>query len=188
MKSGLSEKDLEACLVKCMSVHDVRALAEMSSKDPRILERISQLALVGDDTRAAKASWVLSKSAEIFKSDINPFANIILDRLASPMRSGIKRELLKALLFSNIHQSNDSRLLDILLALPFSGDDVGVKYLALRHLEKYAKYQPELKQEIISTLKMSKSSNPTLWSRQAQRLIDKMETKGGLIRKMNVKK
>jgi hypothetical protein len=175
MKSALSEKVLDDTLVKCMSVRDVKALAEMCSKDVSLLSWIVTLALDGNETKAGKASWVVSKSAELYKTDINPFVERIVLRLHAPCKSGIKRELLKALLFSNVHQSSDSRLLDIVLNLPFSGDDVGVKYIALRHLEKYAKHQTELKQEIISTLELSKSSNPTLWVRQAQKLIERIE-------------
>jgi hypothetical protein len=185
MKPLLDEKFLDETLVKCMSVQDVKSLADICSKESDVLEWIVRLALDGNDTKAAKAAWVLSKSAEVFKSDINPFTEKIIDRLHKPATSGIKRELLKTLLFSDVHQSTDTRLLDLILALPFSNDDVGVKYIALRHLEKYAKNQPELKQEIVSTLELSKSGNPTLWARHAKRLIDRLESKKRLNRNVN---
>jgi hypothetical protein len=179
----ITDKTLDATLVKCMSVRDVKVLAEICASDPRVLKLIAERAMKGDETHAAKASWVLSKSAELYKADMKPFADRIIKHLASPLRSGIKRELLKALLFSDIHKSSDMRLLDILLALPFSNDDVGVKYIALRHLERYAKFQPELRQEIVSTLELSRSLNPPLWSVHAKRLIDRIEKKGKTTRK-----
>jgi hypothetical protein len=174
---AIDEKSLNDALVKCMSVRDVRILAEQASKDVKLLRLIVKLALDGNDTRAAKSAWVLSKSTEVFKTNIDSFSKKIIDRLLSPAKSGIKRELLKALLFSDIHSEIDTRLFDILLAIPFSSDDVGVKYIALRHFEKYAWKQPELYQEIITTLELSISSNPALWAKHAHKLIDRINKK-----------
>jgi hypothetical protein len=174
---SIDEKSLNDALVKCMSVRDVKILAEQASGDEKLLRSIVRLALDGDDTRAAKSAWVLSKTAEVFKTNMDPFANKIVDRLLNPARSGIKRELLKALLFSHVHASADTRLLDILLAIPFSADDVGVKYIALRHFEKYARYQPDLCQEIITTLELSISANPALWAKHARKLIERINKK-----------
>jgi hypothetical protein len=175
--SELDEKSLTNALVKCMSVRDVKIIAEQSSKDGALLRLIVCLALDGNNTRAAKAAWVLSRTAEVFKTDINSFANNIVDRLLEPASSGIKRELLKALLFSNIHSDEDTRLFDILLTIPFSADDVGVKYMALRHFEKYSLNHTELNQEIITTLELSISANPALWAKHAQKLIDRINKK-----------
>ncbi|MDZ4750468.1 MAG: hypothetical protein SGI87_02550 [Flavobacteriales bacterium] len=156
-----------------MSVKKVESLARLCKKDPEMLEEIVELSIKGNETKSAKASWVLSKVAQKYKTPIDSHTPKLVTRLESECTGGIKRELLKALLHSKIHSSENLSLLDILLSIPLSTNDPGVKYMALKHFEKYMKVQPELSGEIIQVLQMSLERNGGLWRTQAMKLINR---------------
>jgi hypothetical protein len=155
-----SEGYLDQILVKCVPLAVINDLAEKASGDKKLFSHLATLSLKPPHTRAAKASWALSKAAALAPAMIVPWQEKILEAIPHAATGGIKRELLKSILYSSLHKQGSGRLFDVCLSLLDPKEDKGVVHYAMEHLERMVKYHPDLKDELAGSVRLFRSKSP----------------------------
>ena len=144
----MTESELSSYLVTGMGKRVVDQLTALALKDASILKLCLQFANE-NNTRAMKASWLLSTYVKQDSSFSEKYQAEVLHTARNSPIGGVRRELLKALVGVNLSEKSLGELIDFsLLLLQDVEQDRAVRYIALKHLVRASKQYPEIKQEI----------------------------------------
>ena len=144
----MTETELSSYLVAGMGKMVVDRLVDLSLDDSSIAIHCLSFAKESN-TRAMKASWLLSTRTKKEKSFPASHQAEIL-RLAKESKiGGVRRELLKALDAVPLEVETLGQLVQFsLLLLQDLDQDRAVRYIALKHLQRASKKYPELADEL----------------------------------------
>jgi hypothetical protein len=144
----MTESELSSCLITGMGKRVVDQLTALALEDASILRMCLQFANE-NNTRAMKASWLLSTYVKQDSSFSEKYQAEVLHAARNTTIGGVRRELLKALVGVNLSEKSLGELIDFsLLLLQDVEQDRAVRYIALKHLLLASKPYPELQQEL----------------------------------------
>lgn len=128
-----------------------------------------------EGTVGMKASWILGAVSVMQHGAVNNYADAIISRLGMIQTMGIKRELLKTLLHSDILKEKKLGLLvdELFHLLRSSEVDISVSYNAMKLMQVIVKEFPELKPEYFDTLNHQLPYMSDTWRKLARHIISK---------------
>ncbi len=152
-----------------MHKKDAEHIAEYIRAHDNEMKKLVDLALSDDMTPSMKASWILSTASVQQKGCINKYVDQIIENLIDVKVSGSRRELMKALLYSDFLESEKlGKLVDTLMTfIRRTHDDLAVSYNALKLMIKICKTFPELKPELEETIRQNIEQGSDTWRKLA---------------------
>lgn len=140
-------------LQRGMSKSDVIRLAELAAGDKKLLSLLLD-SITEEGLTGMKSSWIISTGTVMHKGFLKKETDRIIEVLPHIETMGTKRELIKALMFSDVLDSGQLGLLtDTLLHFLRSGQqDISVRYNSMKLLEMICNRYPDLYPEFLDTL------------------------------------
>jgi hypothetical protein len=152
-----------------MHKKDIEHIAEYIRAHDKEMKKMVELALSDDMTPSMKASWILSTASVQQKGCMNKYVDYVIDNLIDVKVSGARREIMKALLHSDILESEKlGKLVDTLMTfIRRTHEDLAVSYNALKLMIKICKKYPELKPELEETIRQNLEQGSDTWRKLA---------------------
>jgi len=175
MSSTTPSSDLLYFLQKGLSKVQVDELARLIRADRKAMKQMVEYATMYEDTVGMKASWIMGAASVQENNCAHDHLPQIIDRLGAVQTMGIKRELIKTMMFSNVMDcENLGTLVDTLFVfLRSASEDISVSYNSMKLMNKIVKHIPELKEEFHDTLSHQMEYKSPTWRKCAQKITRK---------------
>ncbi len=175
MSSTTPSSDLLYFLQKGLSKAQVEEIAKLIRADRKAMKQMVEYATMHEDTIGMKASWIMGAASVQENNCAHAHIPQIIDRLGAIKTMGIKRELIKTMMFSNVMDcANLGTLVDTLFVfLRSTSEDISVSYNSMKLMNMIVKHIPELKEEFHDTLAHQMEYKSPTWRKCAQTILKK---------------
>jgi hypothetical protein len=175
MSSTTPSSDLLYFLQKGLSKAQVEEIAKLIRADRKAMKQMVEYATMHEETIGMKASWIMGAASVQENNCAHAYLPQIIDRLGAIKTMGIKRELIKTMMFSNVMDcENLGTLVDTLFVfLRSTSEDISVSYNSMKLMNMIVKHIPELKEEFHNTLAHQMEYKSPTWRKCAQTILKK---------------
>lgn len=169
--------DIRNALLKEQSKKQVDLIVNYISSNPKLFDELMQCFYSDNQKLKLRASWCLSYCIENYPPLLNPYLEKLLPILCQPVHQGIKRNIVRALMFVSLPEQYEAIVANTCFELLKAGDEsIAVRANAMTVLANICRKHPDMKYELQQAIQLQLPYASTGFKARAKNILKQLNS------------